>query len=264
MRTLGGLEMSVGTSLAFESESFNGMFGSVDAVLVNIHTVLRNAGSAFDEPPETIDVDLLFSAARDDITKLTKILISKQGSRSINFILYCPSYSGLSREFNKADLWVPTKPKQILKRQLDNKVITKINKEYGSLIVSTDCKLPQFAGTGIILSHHPVDLVMTSAASRLLLLESYTGNVKASTKWYTKLTGNGSELFNMPLNKLTIQVFGDKSTNFKSSTLAIKNLVKQVALDGRWTSATTKERVKNTISNLTSGVDKAGLLMLLK
>ena len=112
------------------------------------------------------------------------------------------------------------------------------------------------------MTHHVVDLVTTSSMARLFLLESYTGVVKDFTQWYTKLTG-GDKLHYIPFNALTLQVFGDNSVNFKSSSHGIKELVKKIALEAKWTSATSISRVRNTIGNIAQGADKAGLLMMM-
>lgn len=269
MRALGGLEMSVGTSLAFEGEFSSGIAG-VDSLLLNLNTLIRNAREAFQE------VDLKFitpgdlkkytkdtlDAVKDDIGRIAKFVQDKQGQRVINIVIYSPTYKSLKSKYSRAKLWEPRTTIQLNKAKIDKEVTEALLKEYKDFIVVTDINLPEFAGKGAIITHHPVDLVQTKSTLRLYLIESYTGAIKPYTKWYTKLTGSET-LSNMPLNKLTIQVFGDNGVNFFSDRQAIKNLVREVAEKGQWSSGISLDRVRSTINNYTTGIDKAGLLLLL-
>ena len=258
-RDVGALGMSAGTSLAFEGE-YQSEIVSVDALLFNLRTLIRNAHGAFTAAtPTTKDI---LEAVKDDIVKIGKWVEERRGTRPISMTIYFPSYKSLKREYGKADLWEPTKDNQLAYAKVVEEVGKSLCDEYKGLIKQTDCDFPNFSGNGIVMTHHVVDLTFTSAVTRLHLLESHTGKLKPYTEWYSKLTG-GNELFYIPFNHLTIQIFGDKSTNFKSSKLALKNLVKQMAQASRWTSATSYERVKFTVRSLPGGADKAGLLMLL-
>lgn len=258
-REVGTLGMSVGTSMAFESEGASAIV-SADALLFNLRTLIRNARESF--PGEVPTVKHLTEAVKDDIVKVGKWLETNRGTRPISMLVYYPTYKSLDKVYGKAELWKPTTDAQKQTVSDIETVGKALCDEYKGLIKKTDCEIPEFSGRGIILTHHAVDLTFTSAITRLNLLESHTGSLKPYTQWYTKLTG-GSELFYLPFNHLTIQVFGDRSTNFRSSKLALKNLVKKIAQDARWTSATSYDRVKFTIRNLPAGTDKAGLLMLL-
>lgn len=262
MRVVGALSISTGTSAAFEGQQLSSVMSSITSYLINLRTLVRNARCAFDEN-EGMDVDRILLAVCDDITKLAEFLNDSYKGKPIEFILYNPSYTGLPRKFPKADLWEPKSEKQKEIANIESKVIKQVCKRLGGLIRQTDCTLPAFSGNGIILSHHTVDLVLNNSQNRLFLLESYTGNIKPYTKWYTKLTGESDQLFNLPLNKLTIQIFGDKSVNFRSMSKAKKELVRSIALKGKWTTATTESRVRSTINSLANAVDREGLLMLL-
>lgn len=262
MRTIGALGMSTGTSLAFESQMYQNAVPSVSSYLINLRTIVRNARSAF-EDAEGEDVNRVTLAVKDDINKLAEFLNNTHKGKAIEFILYNPSYQSLPQKFPRASLWEPTSEKQKEIATLEKQVIKNTCKTFGELIRQTNTTLPKFAGNGIILSHHVVDLVMTNSQTRLFLLESHTGNLKPYTKWYTKLTGESEQLFNLPFNKLTIQIFGDKSVNFKSMSKARKDLVKNIALKGKWTSASTESRVRSTINTYAFSADREGLLMML-
>lgn len=258
-RDVGTLGMSAGTSLAFEAEGASAIV-SADSLLFNLRTLIRNAYESFSSVTPT--VKQVIASVKDDIVKIGKWVEDHRGTRPISMTIYYPTYKSLARVYNKADLWVPTKDHQLAYAKLVEEVGNALCDQYKGLIKQVDCEFPSFSGRGIVMTHHVVDLTFTTGTTRLYLLESHTGSLKPYTQWYTKLTG-GSELFYMPFNHLTIQIFGDRSTNFKSSKIGIKNVLKTIAKDARWTSATSYERVKFTIRNLPAGTDKAGLLMLL-
>lgn len=268
MRSVGTLGMSVGTSLAFEGEGASGI-RTADTVLLNLRTLARNAYQAY-ENVDTMrdDADQIATDVSSDLRLIAEWLEQKRGTRPIQMVVYCPDYSGLRKDFPKADLVDHSRDsktatdKQKALYKLMNTVVDQLIKQYGKMVVQTRARLPEFAGKGIVLTHHVVDLTTASGVGRLWLLESHTGSLKPFTLWYTKLTG-GNELHYIPFNRLTIQIFGDKSTNFKASSHGIRELVKKLAVQNKWTSATTMGRIRGTINSLPESVDRAGLQLML-
>lgn len=262
MRSTGALGMSIGTSLAFEGDAAS-TIRSMDSVLLNLMTMIRNAHDAYEstEEKEALTVDQLVQDVTSDLKILAGWMEQARKTKPISMVVYYPTYFSLGFRFPKADLKKPKGVKQERYAALSEAVAKKVYDKYDKLVVKTDVGMPEYKGRGIVLTHHVVDLVMVEAVARLTLLESYTGKMKPYTQWYTKLTG-GDELFNMPFNRLTIQIFGDRSTNFSSSSRGIKELVKRLAVEFRWTSATTLGRMRSNINSLPQGVDRAGLLML--
>lgn len=263
-RVIGALGMSIGTSAAIEQNDAASQIRLSDVVLFNLLTLIRNAHDAYEtkEEKEKLTADQVFKDVIEDLKSLAKWMEVARKTKPIEMIVYYPSYTTLGLRFPLADLKKPKTELQIKYDTLSKEVAKKIYSKYEKIIKKTDVGMPTFKGKGIVLTHHVVDLVMVDAIARLTLLESYTGKLKPYTLWNTKLTG-GDELFYMPFNKLTIQVFGDKSTNFKSSSAAIKDLVKELAKLHSWTSATTMSRVRANINSLPQGVNKAGLLKML-
>lgn len=262
MRAVGGLGLSVGTSLAFELVAPS-VTRSVDTVLFNLRTLIRNAKDAYEkDDAEKKNVEQLVKDVVSDLTLLGKWIEQNRAGKPIQMVVYYPSYSGLDRKFPHATLWEPKTDIQKADAKVVGDVAKALLEKYPKLIIKTDVGMPEFKGKGLVMTHHVVDLVDVSGLGRLHLLESYTGTVKPFTMWNSKLTGGG-ELHFIPFNKLTIQIFGDKSTNFRSSSHGIKELLKRVANEGKWTSATSYSRVRGTISGLPAGVDRAGLLMMM-
>lgn len=263
-RSVGALGISVGTSLCLEAGTLQS-FRNVDEVLFNLRTLVRNARESYTrEESEFNDVDQLTKDVAGDITFLAKYVETHRNGRPVKMIVYFPTYKGIDGKYPKADIKDPLKgtDKQKEEEQIIFKVCEAIQKKYEKLIVKTDVGMPSFGGNGIVLTHHPVDLCETSGVTRLKLLESYTGVLKSYPDWYTKLT-NGKKLMGIPLNRLTIQVFGDNSTNFKASSSGIREVVKRLADDHNWTSATSMSRVRSTIAGLPPGIERSGLMLML-
>jgi hypothetical protein len=264
MRALGALGMSVGTSLALELGG--DAIRSADTLLFNLRTLIRNAQAAYEKDDAgSDDVNTLTKDVEEDLVKLGQYLEGLRKGKPIAMVVYYPSYKGLKSRYKYAELTDFLNngtEKQKKFARLTKDVASALMSKHAKILTATDIGMPDFKGNGVVMTHHVVDLAEAPGYGRLFLLESYTGVLKPFTGWYTKLTG-GEDLHYMPFNRLTIQIFGDRSTNFKSSSKAIKDLVKKTAIDGKWTSATSLSRVRNTIMNLDNQVDKAGLLMML-
>lgn len=263
-RVLGTVPISVGTAIAIEGLQ-NTSLQRYQTFLINIRTVIRNAREAFEEFPTEDD---LFEATKEDILGIARALADMKLKTILDLKFYYPSYSSLPRLFPLAKL-KETDPKKMTgpreqkakeRTILDNAVIKRILEEFDKLIARVDSSIPQFGGDGLIITHHPVDLVTTESYHRLHLLESHTGSIKNYTSFNTKLT-NGSEMPNMPLNKLTIQIFGDKAVNFLSQAIGVKNEIKQLANSVPWSSASTHSFVAMSIRKLPSESPEKAILL---
>jgi len=263
MRSTGALGMSIGTSLAFEGDAASTIRNS-DAVLLNLFTLIRNAHDAYEtkEEKEALTATQLFEDVVSDLKIIAQWIEQARKTKPLSLKVYYPTYTTIKLRFPKADLKEPKGEKQIRWEKLSKEVAKDLYAKYSKILIKTDMGLPDYQGRGIVLTHHVIDLVSVDGVSRLTLIESYTGKLKPFTKWYTKLTG-GDELYYMPFNRLTIQVFGDRSTHFKSSSHGIKELVKKLAKDFSWTSATTLGRIRVNINSMPNSADKAGLLLML-
>lgn len=266
-RTKSTVPISVGTGLALEVLPGTEMH-KYHTFLINIRTIIRNARQAFEgnDLPKESD---LYQAVREDIIQTAEFIVAMKLRTTLELKFYYPSYKGLESMFPLAKVKNLLKTdgsqkdsKQRTEALLDDKVAKKILDEFGQAINKVDSKIPQFNGMALILTHHPVDLVTTDAYTRLNLIESHTGNIKNYTLFYTKLTGS-KELTNIPLNKLTIQIFGDNSTNFYAQNLGVKNEIKQLAEAAKWSTASTPSLIARSIRSLENSPEKDILLKMI-
>ena len=261
IRTLSSLPISVGTGLAVES-LVKTPLAKYSSFLINIRTLIRNAHEAFPED-EKPSVDDVFEAVSEDMKGIAEAIAALQLSSQLDLIYYYPSYNGLSSMFPLANLKVPKTDKQLEEKRMMDKVKDKLFEKYDKIITKNNVFLPDFRGQAIIITHHPVDLATSKSYTRLYLLESHTGNLKSFHDFYTKLTG-GKNLTNIPLNKLTIQIFGDDATNFYAiKSIKVKNEIKRLADEANWSSASTPSFVYRTIRGLNNSPDKDILLKMI-
>lgn len=262
IRNKSSIPISVGTGLALEILPGVKMY-KYHTLLINVRTIIRNARQAFDGDTLPSESDL-YEAVKEDIVQTAEFIVAMKLKTTLELKFYYPSYRGLPKEFPMAKIKEPleTKGKQLEEAELDNKVGKKITSEFGNLIINVDSRIPHFNGQALIMTHHPVDLVTTDSYTRLELLESHTGKIKNYTLFYSKLTGS-KDLTNIPMNKLTIQLFGDNSTNFYANSYGLKNTIKQLAESARWSTASTPSLVARSIRSLPDSPEKEILLKMI-
>ncbi|AEV89503.1 hypothetical protein OBP_066 [Pseudomonas phage OBP] len=264
VRTKGTLPISVGTALAIETLPSVKMY-KYHAILFNLRTIIRNARQAF-EGDVLPSVSELFDACKEDIVGIAEAIIAMKIRTVLELKIYYPSYRSLESTFplgKVIDVQKNGTDKQKAIYKLDKEVADKVLAEFGKGITQVDSRVPQFSGDALIMTHHPVDLVTTESYSRLYLLESHTGTIKNYTLTYSKLTGS-DKFNNIPLNKITIQVFGDKSSNFYSQSIGLKNTLKQLADSAHWSTASTPSMVARSIRSLPESPEKDILIQMSK
>lgn len=260
-RTLSSLPISVGTGLAIESLVQTPLY-KYSTFLINIKTLIRNAKDSYDKEYNP-KVDEIVEAVSEDMKGIAEALASLKLVEHLELVYYYPSYKDLRRLFPLANLKEPKTELQIKEHKLVEDVGKKIINKYEKIIKRNNVLLPDFKGKAIIITHHPVDLATSKSYTRLNLLESHTGLIKSFPEFYTKLT-NGKELYNIPLNKLTIQIFGDNATDFYAvKSLSVKNAIKDLANKANWSSASTPSFVYSSIKSLNNSPDKDILLKMI-
>ena len=261
IRTFSSLPISVGTGLAIEA-LVQTPLASYSSFLINIKTLIRNAIEAFDKDYNPTPTEI-FEAVSEDMRGIAETIVGLKLTNHLELKYYYPSYAGLKGMFPLASLKAPKTDIQIKEYNLSEMAGKKIIDKFEKIIIKNNVFLPDFKGDSLIITNHPVDLATSKSYTRLHLLESHTGVLKSFPEFYTKLTG-GSKLGNIPLNKITIQIFGDDATDFYAiKSVKVKNAIKILADEANWSSASTPAFVYSTIRSLKKSPDKEILLKMI-
>lgn len=93
-----------------------------------------------------------------------------------------------------------------------------------------------------IITHHPIDLLAAPNFEELSLLESHTGTVRGRETWSYKSAGKDAGRY-LPMNKLTITLWGDGNNLLSSYPPSTKKIVLEFAKAHNWHSMTTKDKI---------------------
>lgn len=259
-RVIGVLPISVGTSLALEPLIGN-KGEPIQTLMLNLSTLFRNAYQAYEtDDRKKLTSEILYKNILEDITGIYKNINLISTIKEPKMVPYFCTYAGLETKFPKAKLWHPKTPLQLAYAELERVTLNKLVNELRTYIVRKDFGIPEATDNAYVVTHHVVDLI--NAPTTVKLLESHTGVIKEKGMWYTKLNG-GEDLKRIPFNSLSISVFGDKSVNFKAHEFRYRAALLKIANDNKWTSLTSRERVKLGIGYYEDKEVSSGLLELL-
>lgn len=265
-RTTGLYPMSVGTSLAFEAlmaRPVNKQEKPIEAIVLNVGTIFRNAYQAYEtDDRDRLGVDKLHDDVIADMSAIYDILNDIGRTVVPDYKLYYGKYSQLNSAFPMAKIWEPTTDIAKTYHQLERNVIDKVTKTMRGLVQVVDHTLPMSVKNTYVITHHVVDLLVPSGYGTITLLESHTGSLKQKDQWYTKLTG-GNTLTRIPFNRMSLQIFGDKSVNFRANSFKYKAAVMKLSEEFQWTPHTTGDRIRLSIESLKDKQLQADLLKML-
>lgn len=220
--------------------------------LVNLRTLFRNmVDSISTEDQAKLNHHECAFVLLQDIGAL--IEYAEQNLPKINLRIYYPTYSSMLRVYPHAAHKVIKSDIQKRYAKLEKDTIERVLSRMHEMkcFEKTDCKLPAITNDGFITTHYPADLLTRNGFGELTLVESRTGALKTRKDWSTKITGGDRpEIQNLPFNKMTLQVFGDQSTQFASSPHKMKQMVLELASKSKWNTLTPDERVLFGISTL--------------
>lgn len=262
---MGAFPISIATSLALESFS-EGTQPAYDPARIipqkvnlqnyesfycSLLTLYRNIEGAVDKtlwkhvsPGDIVDT-LEFEA--ELITRLVQDLTF--GKTKVVF--YTSNYNGLAFKYPHAKLRVDSTPKQKEYTALMQLVIGEYFKSQAKSASLQHYSLaitPKQKTKALILTHYAYDLLSQSAFTALDLIESHTGVLKKPSQFYTKLTG-GKDLFRVPFQRWSLQVFGD-STLFFAFPLKVRQQVLELADRYKWDTTTTKDRLAMSFDSM--------------
>lgn len=266
-REVGDLPLSIPTSVAIEA-LFDEHAGDVtklaDKLYVNIRTLFRNLDGCLESVVKTnLQAGDYIDALRMEMENIQSY-VNEKSLGKIEVIYYHPSYLDLARKLPRAELRtantdIQRKYLKLEKATMDM-LMSKVEEEFDIKKFST-----QISDTGkvILLTHSPIDLIFNNF-NNVLLLESHTGKLKKQYEWNSKLT-NGSKLTNLPFNKFTIQIFGDKNTYLRQMPSKIRKVVLTLAEENAWSAVTTEDKIRFSVNHkLKDHFAKNFLLQILK
>lgn len=265
------LAVSIGTALAIEVLGGHAVERSVEPeslkhpaeLWINVRTLVRNLFSAQDKKVKEGAIAGEFLSTLEDEMRLITEYVRDVTAEQTKVVYYSCLHRNLQKQFPKAMLKSPTTPPQIAYAAIENSIVEHYSAVEDSPVVTfKDSLEPKFIHAWV-LTNTSVDLLELSGFKYGWLLESHTGKLKNSIQLYTKLTG-GSVMGNIPFNKLTLQVFGDKSNLFSPMPKAVKDAIKEVAAKNKWTPAHRLSKVKFDINGMSDRLGAKLLLDLLR
>lgn len=257
-RTTSSIGLSIGTDLALET-LFTGTKPVYDPeriipprveltdyqeFWINLNTLYRNIlGSVSSAAAKSLMPSDILDVLEYEAELLMEI-VNKNTMGSVKPVLYYSHYKGLERKHphakHRKDTTDNQKAYSAIKDKVCEEYVRRHKKE--NKIVEFDRTLKPANKTKIlILTHDAYDLLSKKNFSDMHLIESHTGKLKKFDQWWTKLS-NSKELMRMPLNGMTIQVFGD-SQHFLAMDSKIKQAVMETATQRNWTPVTTQEKI---------------------
>lgn len=242
-RAVGELPLSIGTSLAIEAlKDVNGY----DSLWINVKTLYRNIYEACDrELLNKLEANGIADIISDEISFIRRHLTVK-----MKVVIYDLGYKGLEKRYPKALLKTANTDRQIAyQKMMDETIDIVIGEDFDQKIeFDAGSELRGEPTKSLIMTHYPVDLLSRTKFRQLRLLESHTGVIKGRSEWFTKLQ-NGREMNFLPFNKFTIQIFGD-GKHFSGYPPKVKKAVMTMAIENRWTSVTTNDKVRFSIKRM--------------
>lgn len=256
-RTKGQFPVSIATSLALE-----GMFGILEDnfnpnppwldytdLVVNVRTLFRNLVGSIENESETNNTPIDYAYVLTEEMSLIRNYVTERSSGKINVQFYVCDYHSLTGFYPFAFFKEVKSEKQKMYARMENNTIEYIFKELklvNDYLTAYDTNVLLEVRKTLLMTHFPLDLLHIRKASEVALLESHTGVVKRKHKWNTKLN-NSKNLPPIPFDRMTVQVFGDSGHLFSPYPLEIRKKLIKVAEENNWHTATTKERILQTV-----------------
>jgi hypothetical protein len=256
-REVGALPISIGTSLAIESilgilpehETDKPAINETDLLWINVRTLYRNLMGAVDK---TVRPQLLPSEIAEAIINEMQSIeaaIAHQTMGKVAVTFYHCSYYSTSRKFPHALHKAPNTPLQkegFLLEQLTMRSIieTQPANDFREFDLDFDGDPSRRV---FIVTHYAIDLLNRYRFKSMTLLETHTGALKPPSRWYTKLH-DGKSLYNIPFDRMTLQVFGDGNM-FSPAPIKIRKFMVTLAEKYNWTSVTTKDYITKSIKD---------------
>lgn len=232
--------ISIGTALAIE-DTIIVDDPIVSALVVNLKTMYRNFMGSYPTAERPRIQDVLDEWVHELGT--LKALVEQT---NILFYYYYADHTGLKERMPLANFPERKSDKQVdydygervaIKAVVDNPYLD---------VKRAITRLPGLEKRTGMISHQPIDLLSHLEYLELVLIESHTGVFKPRDLWGGKI---GTIYSPMPVNVLTLQVFGDKGKMFRMQSKAQREALESIAIANKWTAYT-------SFAKITADIDK--------
>lgn len=260
-RELGEYPLSISTDAAIGSIIKEGL-GNARHVWINLHTLFRNLHGAVDPVRRTnLGIPQWQQGLFEEVLQIQSLLAKHVTGE---LVFYFPSYEGVLRKYPRAQVRATTSKRiqeyALLASAVLRGFVSKskdMQEQHQLRVESFDVDLKGFPPAAFIITHFAIDLL--SCRSDTILLETHTAARKPQSQWNTKFVTENQ--LDMPFNRLTLQVFGDKTT-FSPMPLKVKESLIKIAKERKWTPLTTKERVDFSLREMRDYVARDFFLSL--
>ena len=203
----------------------------------NIYTIIRNLlHSVAEKDKISLITDKNFTK---ELNQEIDTLVNLYNNTDLTVVIFIPDYDKVMDSFNKHKVSEFTKPmvellavRDYLKNYTPDGLINTITGGFN---------IPRMEGNILLTTHLTVDLL--NQHNKITLLESNTGKVKSKYEWYTKYHPIGKrDLDTIPMVEEVLYILGDHNMVIPAP-LTTRLELYQVAIDRRWTSKTTREKI---------------------
>lgn len=203
----------------------------------NIYTIIRNLLHSVTEKDKiSLITDKNFTK---ELNQEIDTLVNLYNNTDLTVVIFIPDYDKVMDSFNKHKVSEFTKPmvellavRDYLKNYTPDGLINTITGGFN---------IPRMEGNILLTTHLTVDLL--NQHNKITLLESNTGKLKSKYEWYTKYHPIGKrDLDTIPMVEEVLYILGDHNMVIPAP-LTTRLELYQVAIDRRWTSKTTREKI---------------------
>lgn len=249
-RTKGEFPLSIGTSIAIEcllgvnkertdKSRATPPFNDYQHICINIATISRNIISAI----KTDQLDSINERKIKDVIiaeiNIIKMLLEEYCGNRISYSFYYNNYKKLNRVLRGGRFKKDYTNKQLYQYLLEKRSCETISTSDVPELIKTDLDIFIGKRRTIMLTHQPVDLLLFKNGV-VELLESHTGRIKKSNEFNTKLKYGGDDV---PFNKVTLQIFGDKNGFILPESSKTRNAVLEAFKKAGINKFTTDEKI---------------------
>lgn len=251
-RLLGGkYPISLGTALIFEQKDFD-ITKWPRLLYINLRTLYRNFVASIPvEKRHRIHYPTFVQDYLYEVAEVERIIKELSHNR-IQLFFYYPRYKQFDKLLPQAEM-KDYNPENFDEIEL---MLWKYVKQKGLMVPFNyeivEQELPPAREPILLLSSFVIDLLSAARFPSITLLESYTGKLKKRPEWFTKLNLRSTKEnpVEIPFNKFTIQIFGDKSGAIQGASRQLRSAVREMAMKDHWTPVTSTEKIKYSISKL--------------